>query len=674
MMNPSSPDSPTGSSNNHSHHNYRHHRRRRKKISSINQYFTSHILYNDHDDGYRSKNNSGSNHVYRMYNMNQFLPRVFLSFALVWTFFTFLSVTQDVPDITNNDKNSNIILHRNDNNNNNDLNIKGKKRRKDRTRKRSNDNYDNVNNNDIINIKKNNHEMKQHQREKNQLEDNIIYNSQFHPEQQFQSKAAFILVATKYLTDPIKSMSNAIESIIRNTDQQRILCILPIFSHSLLLEYGLNPMEVREYFEIELEKMFMDPDFAYDANDNSDSGDAPAGGNVRGSRRRNRNKRGNKRNEEVDKESHVQKIKLIIEEEDDNKPSTTYTNNNITSTSASKRRIGVAKSRRNAAQYIQSLHEKERLKQSAQNIKKNYKEEIILTFLRPDSEIHKHDWLEIVSHALLGPIPTYNPTKDSQSFHRRNAVSFALSQRTRLQQHMTDRKNKHHPHYHHHYTQHYLHDHKQHNTKNKRYTTTSLDINLTPIHSTTPLQADIELTNGRSYPTPILEGSATSLLLSTFMELNSNVNVEDSNRYLISTVAADVELSLSLWLCGSGIDIINELHVEKNVLLMQKERDYVRNEEKVWLINEWINNNNDGNNEHNNIGQKLLQRFNSTDISRNMMHEMSLKKNLDGSSSQLRKKCRSFDWYMKEVNIYMQNQLNLLDQYQSNENLDTKNT
>lgn len=617
------------------------HRRRKKKLAhDVNQYFSSHVIptVSSYDNS-KDYNGIGVIHGYR----NQFLIRVMASFVIVWSFFIFVKVdTNGNTNEPNEQLNPavNVILDIQDNinkqihMNENIKSLRGKIKGKSK-------------HDTITTITTSNHNTKNTSHDKSNQKPKIIIKNKDNNNASSNSKAAFIIVATKYLADPIKSTTNAIESIFKNTNRDRILCIVPVFSHSLLIEYGLQASEVREYFEQDLDNYLLDGVHSNTSGDSAD-GDGKevsrSRGNFRGTGRKNA--------QTIEKkQSNQRKIKLIIEEDDDD---------------STKRRNGVAQSRRNAAQFIQNLHEEEQ-SQRERDGGKSDNEEVILTLLRPDSEIHKHDWLEIVSDALLGPIPFY--TKDNESFHYHNAISFALSQKTRLQQHMTDRKNKHHPHYHHHYNQRYISDHS-HNSKSNRYTTTSLDTHLTPVHTTTPLKSDIELTNGRSYPSPILEGSATSLLLSTFLQLNSNLNVQNSNKYLTSTVAADIELSLNLWLCGSGIDIISDLHVEKNVLLMKKERDYVREEEKMWLIHEWMSTDDEIKRRFDNrtivrdnhttiplfntTGEKLLQRLNNTNIIDSFFNEH--KDQITSQRDKL-KKCRTFDWWMKEVNILMDNQL-----------------
>ncbi len=475
-------------------------------------------------------------------------------------------------------------------------------------------------------------------------------------------KAAFILVATHSLLDPIRSMSNAIESIFEHTDRDRILCILPIFRKSLLTKHGLDAVEVIEYFtELDLSGTIIHKH-----------------GDVKHVHKNNAgwNKKEIKMGDGKSFDEtfvHGTTVKVIIENDGGSGEEHEHTQNkketvNYTNTS-------VGESRRNAAKFVQLLHQ-EYMKQEQQPHKQ---EEVILTFLRPDSQIQNDDWLEIVADALAGSIPPppllnqNQKEEDLQSYHFNNAVSFALSQETRQQQHMADRKSLHHHHYHHHYS----HDHLYHHNPKHKYTTTSLDINLQPIHTTTPLKSDITLTNGRSYPTPILEGSATSLLLSTYLSLPS------FNQNLTSTVAADIELSLNLWLCGSGIDIITELQVEKDVMLLQSERDYVSYEEKVWLARDWMSDeitsvdNREGDAKTDSdkstllksIGEKILWRLNNntTDLlfkkGQNKVDMEEIETHHQKSLRNKLSECRTFDWFAKEVNIALGKQLHHFDQF-----------
>ena len=202
-----------------------------------------------------------------------------------------------------------------------------------------------------------------------------------------------------------------------------------------------------------------------------------------------------------------------------------------------------------------------------------------------------------------------------------------------------------------------------------------------PTHTTIPSDYDVKLTQGRAYPTPMLEGSATSLLLSTFLGLNSNLNLPLSDKYVTSTVAADIELSLNLWLCGSGIDVLTDLRVEKDVVLLQNERDAITNE-KVWLTREWMTDRasnssktvssghmlNSANYTSMSIGDKILMRlihtgsFNDTKYDR-ILQDVIQHPNFNSKQPHQLEKCRDFEWYTKEVNLMMGRQLQMHDKY-----------
>mmetsp|Transcript_25541 Transcript_25541/g.31459 ORF Transcript_25541/g.31459 Transcript_25541/m.31459 type:complete len:873 (-) Transcript_25541:132-2750(-) len=377
-----------------------------------------------------------------------------------------------------------------------------------------------------------------------------------------QPQVAFVLVATHFLSDPVKSMSTAIESILEHTNRERILSIVAVFPNSLLKKEGLKNEHVLQYFEeLDLSGVILhqhgDVKHVHTESDAAIVSD---------------------KNQHV----HGTKIKVMIEDDNDD---------------IDGKNFSVAQSRRNAAQFIQILHEEHLLHGPKHK-------ETILTFVRPDSTIESDDWLHYVADALLTSSPP-NPKLDeiaASTTASKNAVSFAIKS----------------------------------TVSKKEFTSTSLDLNIQPVHTTSPLKSDLSLTNGRSYPTPILEGSVTSLLLSTYF----NFLLPTPNSHLLkTTLSADIELSFSLWLCGNGIDILTDLHAEKDIMLMQRERDYLSDEEKILLVKDWMMN--DG------IGESILQRLQVDDAS----SSITTSKNND------LKKCRTFKWYTKEVNVLMEEEL-----------------
>lgn len=84
---------------------------------------------------------------------------------------------------------------------------------------------------------------------------------------------------------------------------------------------------------------------------------------------------------------------------------------------------------------------------------------------------------------------------------------------------------------------------------------TAFDASLAPlVVSATP--KDIALSNGDSYPTPALNGAATAMRFHTYM----NLPLTDATR---SDWAANLDLSLALWLCADGIDMIRNVDVTR---------------------------------------------------------------------------------------------------------------
>ena len=682
---------------------------------------------------------------------NRFLAKIFISFTIVWTFFTFQS--EQPPYLSNiitnphhngqeivipkgggsggdgesSESKATIEPMKNKMTEEPSLSLRGNRKQSQskesngfglvlqklkqglHMRRNKNDNNDN---NSSSNSSSSNTTGQLHNTTKSQ-------------QQQLPPKAAFVLVATKDLHDPMKSMSNAIESILESTPLERILIIIPIISNSILQQNGLHPNEVKQYFEVDLVQHYYESAQSSKKNKKNKQKNRRKKNKYQQQQMMMRNSEQYKDNIDILK-NEMATIKLMIEGDDDVDHDTGKNKNTNTTTSTTiSKTYGVGQSRRNAAQYIKTYYHQEQMNATKKAIQNHIdpetyirNDDVILTFLRPDSQIENDDWLDIVTDALQGTIPSSSSisstsstssmspididlTQQQESFHFQNAVSFTLSQKTKKQQHMNDRKNRHHPHYHHHYSHQYLFNHNKdphHFTKSK-HTTTSLDINLTPIHSTTPLDWDVKLTKGKAYPTPILEGSATSLLLSTFLDLNTNLNLPLADKYVTSTVAADIELSLNLWLCGSGIDVLTDLHVEKDVVLLQNERDVITNEEKVWLTREWMTDkgsnrssfedhiapstsNGSGSSSSTNdnhilgganvtsmsIGDKILVRLNHTGAFNDTRYDQILfdmihNPNYDATQPHQLEKCRTFDWYTREVNLMMGKQLQMFDRF-----------
>lgn len=183
----------------------------------------------------------------------------------------------------------------------------------------------------------------------------------------------------------------------------------------------------------------------------------------------------------------------------------------------SKKRIGLAASRSDAIDFISLLekkHEEAGLKST--------QEDLILLMLKPGAQLVSHNWLGIVTPALIVPPPLLNEnhqeTEDTAvAMKMANAVSFSV--------------------------------------EDSPHKATSFDYSLKPI-LTDPNAKDMALSNGMSFPTPALDGAATAMRLDTFLNLPSQ---DDT---LTEEWLANLDLSLNLWLCGDGIDVLTEVSVQ----------------------------------------------------------------------------------------------------------------
>jgi hypothetical protein len=160
---------------------------------------------------------------------------------------------------------------------------------------------------------------------------------------------------------------------------------------------------------------------------------------------------------------------------------------------------------------------------------------------------------------------------------------------------------------------------------------TSFDEKLAPITSEATA-ADINLSSGESYPTPALNGAAIAMRLDTFL----NLPAQDTS--LMDPWPANLELAFNLWLCADGIDIVQDAEVtsfEENPMV-PLEPEMAARFAAVWMDDF--------------VASKFLQAY-STKITRldwetKMMHA----RQSETFPKNVAKKCRSFEWYAKEIN------------------------
>ena len=82
----------------------------------------------------------------------------------------------------------------------------------------------------------------------------------------------------------------------------------------------------------------------------------------------------------------------------------------------------------------------------------------------------------------------------------------------------------------------------------------SFDVTFAPIISE-PTADQLSLSNGESYPTPALSGAGVAMRLDTYLNLPSQ------DLSLKEDYAVNLELALNLWLCADGIDMLRDLDI-----------------------------------------------------------------------------------------------------------------
>jgi hypothetical protein len=150
---------------------------------------------------------------------------------------------------------------------------------------------------------------------------------------------------------------------------------------------------------------------------------------------------------------------------------------------------------------------------------KDEAEDIILLLLRSDATLADKNWLEPVTAALIMPPPTSPEEEKGPTKNAANAVSLATDH--------IDTKGK--------------------VLKSEEGSIVSFGLDL-QFEWKRLDEGNLDVVD--SYPTPAVLGPATALRLNVF----NNLPARDSE--LKSQFGADMELSLNLWLCGDGIDVI----------------------------------------------------------------------------------------------------------------------
>ncbi|GKZ01090.1 hypothetical protein MPSEU_001060600 [Mayamaea pseudoterrestris] len=169
---------------------------------------------------------------------------------------------------------------------------------------------------------------------------------------------------------------------------------------------------------------------------------------------------------------------------------------------------GLAESRSEAVQFVSILnkhHENAGLKSP--------NEDIILLLLQQGVQIESTKWIAPVTSALIVPPPLLGEADAEVAIKMANAVAFNTEGPGRR---------------------------------------TSFDTTFTPLLSS-PSTEELNASNGDSYPAPAFSGAAIAMRLDTF------VNLPSHDTSLTEEWPANLELTLNLWLCGDGIDVLKDV-------------------------------------------------------------------------------------------------------------------
>ena len=192
----------------------------------------------------------------------------------------------------------------------------------------------------------------------------------------------------------------------------------------------------------------------------------------------------------------------------------------------------IAQARHQAVEFVQILEQT-----YEQHGMKSTTEEILLVFLHDatSTRFRNHHWLSAVTQGLIVPPPVV-PQSSSQSSSQ-NTVSLQLANAIVVDEHN--------------------------NINNNIQQRTSFDMTLSPIREDIPSE-ELNASNNESYMVPVMGPHAILILrLHTYLDLpfvdlssSSSTDSKDDD----DIWAANLNLSLNLWLCGDGMDAMVDVY------------------------------------------------------------------------------------------------------------------
>jgi len=256
--------------------------------------------------------------------------------------------------------------------------------------------------------------------------------------------------------------------------------------------------------------------------------------------------------------------------------------------------LGIGASRRIGVDFVNLL-----VKEHIDHGLKDKSEDIILLMLRSDTTLVDKNWINPVTAALISPPPSSE--EETPQKKAANAVSLAVD----------------------------FIDAEGNVIKSKEGSVVSFGLDA-QFEWKTYSDGNIEFLD--SYPTPAVLGSATAMRLDVF----NNLPARDNG--LRSQFSADMELSLNLWLCGDGVDVLPAARVVVNPSLIPTGQSLITEDELARIGASWLD-------------KAYQAQFFQASSNREALFRAAEKaKDSETLPEKLLNKCRSFRWYAEEVN------------------------
>lgn len=254
------------------------------------------------------------------------------------------------------------------------------------------------------------------------------------------------------------------------------------------------------------------------------------------------------------------------------------------------RKRGVAASRIDAADFIDLL----RHKHEAAGLK-SPQEDLILLLLEGGTQLIDNKWLPAVTSSLIVPPPLLNAENDDDATEN---IAMKLANAVSLRS----------------------------QDVGERFV---FDVHLQLAQEPVPA-AHMQQSSGYTYLTPAWNGGGLALRLDTFL----NFPAQDAS--LRDVWAANLDITMNLWLCGDGIDVVQDALITPPAAPTKLHSDLAARFAAVWVDDKNV--------------QHFLQWFSPNTKSLDWATKLTHARNSPTFPKKVKSRCRPFGWYMEEIN------------------------